>query len=443
MQHYFRAVFLWLILAAFAGCGKDAASYEKSAANPTRYHRAVRQVTDIIVHDIFAPTVCSRIYAYTTISGFEAIRHKDSTLQTLAGQLNGLTPVPAPEAGKTYCYPLAGIHALLLTGKALTFSEDKMEEYIQKNIEEFKTAGVPDDVVERSVAYGKAVSDHILDWSKKDNYKETRSFPKYSITKDPAKWRPTPPQYADALEPHWKLIRHMVLDSANQFRPIPPTPFTASKSGAFFNLAQEVYHILDSNKEERTAIAAHWDDNPFANKVSGHVTIAVKKINPGGHWLNLAGNMSHEKNLDINKCAEVYMLTSIALFDGFISCWDAKYHYQYIRPETAINTQIDEDWRPFIETPPFPEYTSGHSVISAASAEVMTALIGDNISFTDSTEVAFGLPPRKLNSFREAAIEASYSRLYGGIHFREALERGNEQGRKVGQLVLSKIKTRK
>src|SRR5688500_6116951 len=115
--------------------------------------------------------------------------------------------------------------------------------------------------------------------------------------------------------------------------------------------------------------------------------------------------------------------------DGFISCWDEKYRSRLVRPETYINEYIDEDWVPLLQTPPFPEYTSGHSVISSASAVTLTKLFGENFSFLDSTEVEFGLKARSFNSFKEASEEAALSRLYGGIHYRPAVEHGITEGR--------------
>src|SRR5690606_17311927 len=109
------------------------------------------------------------------------------------------------------------------------------------------------------------------------------------------------------------------------------------------------------------------------------------------------------------------------------------------RPETLINQHIDENWMPLLQTPPFPEYTSGHSVVSGAAAEVLTSIYGDDFSFDDDTETPFGLPVRSFNSFNEASAEAAISRMYGGIHYRAAIELGLKQGRGIGDLVIKKI----
>jgi hypothetical protein len=141
--------------------------------------------------------------------------------------------------------------------------------------------------------------------------------------------------------------------------------------------------------------------------------------------------------------AEAYVKVACALADGFIACWDAKYKHNLIRPESYINQYIDPEWAPLIQTPPFPEHTSGHSAVSAAAATVLTNLYGDNFAFSDSTETEFGIPPRSFNSFQEAASQVGLSRLYGGIHYRRGNEAGLKCGRQVGQFVFEQVKTRK
>lgn len=125
--------------------------------------------------------------------------------------------------------------------------------------------------------------------------------------------------------------------------------------------------------------------------------------------------------------------------DAFISCWDEKYRSNLIRPETLINQHIDESWSPLLQTPPFPEYTSGHSVVSGAASEVLTNIFGENFSFDDSTEIPYGLPARSFSSFRNAAKEAAISRVYGGIHYNSAVVEGLTQGKKIGDLVIEKL----
>jgi hypothetical protein len=247
----------------------------------------------------------------------------------------------------------------------------------------------------------------------------------------------------DAVEPHWNKIRTIVTDSAQQFRPQGPIPFSIKKGSDFYKAAEEVYLIRKNLTEEQEAIARFWDCNPFMMNVNGHVMFANKKISPGGHWMNITRVACTKENATTARSAEAYTRVAISLLEGFINCWDEKYRSVVIRPETYINQYIDESWLPILQTPPFPEHTSGHSTISGSAATALTVVFGDNFAFTDSTEVEFGMPARSFTSFQQAASEAAISRLYGGIHYRHANDVGLATGRKLGAYINDKIVTRK
>jgi hypothetical protein len=431
------------LIAGMIGCAPENTEWQEKARQADFQHRAMKQLTDVIVHDIFSPPVASRIYAYPSIAAYEVLLHDYEGYKSLAGQLTDLENVPQPEDGQVYCHPLAAVHAFLTVGKALIFSEDKIEEFEEKIYAEMKETGIPSAVYDRSMIYGKAMADHILAWAGKDNYKETRTYPKYSITEQPSEWKPTPPDYMDGIEPHWREIRPFVLDSAQQFPPPPPTAFDLDKSSRFYEETMEVYNALEADdKEERIAIAQFWDCNPYVSTHAGHVMFATKKITPGGHWIGITELACRKEGADMMESAEAYALVSIALADAFISCWDEKYRSNLVRPETVINVYIDEDWRPTLQTPPFPEHTSGHSVISRAAAITLTDIFGDPFPFTDTVEEEYGLPARSFESFLQASEEAAVSRLYGGIHYRPAIDYGVEQGEKVGKFIADQIETR-
>ncbi|HEX4850432.1 MAG TPA: vanadium-dependent haloperoxidase, partial [Puia sp.] len=198
--------------------------------------------------------------------------------------------------------------------------------------------------------------------------------------------------------------------------------------------------VSKKSLQEQLNIAAFWDCNPFAVSSSGHMMIGFKKITPGGHWMNVAGIACRKMNLDFDHTILVHFVEAVTQSDAFISCWDEKYRSNRIRPETYINRYIDVEWKPLLQTPPFPEYTSGHSVVSTASAEVLAYLLGDELNFTDDSEILFGIPPRPFHSFRQAAAEAAISRLYGGIHYRDAIVNGQTEGKQMGEFIVSKLK---
>ena len=433
-----------LLLCLFmVSCTKKSVDWKSKAEDPEFLHRSIKQITDIIVHDIFSPPVAARIYGYTAIAGYEAAIHENEKYISLAGQLNGLEPLPQPDKNQEYCYALASVQAVLKVGRVLIFSEDKLDAFYNQIMQEYKDTGMPEDVFDRSVAFGTQVADHIIAWSSKDNYKQSRSFPKYSILDDPSTWKPTPPAYMDAIEPHWDKIRTFAIDSAGQFKPAGPTKFSTDTNSPFYKEALEVRDMGKNLTEEQRQIASFWDCNPFVMNVKGHVMFATKKISPGGHWMNITQLACKVKKADLSQSAEAYARVAVSLADGFISCWDEKYRSKLIRPETYINQYIDENWVPLLQTPPFPEYTSGHSVISAAAATALTDLFGDNFAFTDSTEVEFGMTSRSFNSFIEASQEAAVSRMYGGIHYKPACEIGKVEGMALGSYIVKKIKTRK
>ncbi len=432
---------LLFVLACKPAADSDSNRDHTQVNNSDIMHRSVKQLTDIIVEDIFSPPVASRNYVYPCIAAYEVLAQDHPDYKSLQGQLRDLKSIPPKEASKEYCLPVAAIQAFTQTGKALIFSEDKMEDFHDSVMKEYEAMDISKEVMDRSIAYGNQVSSHILSWADKDLYKETRTYPKYTIPNNPTKWTPTPPDYMDGIEPHWRSIRPMFLDSAQQFTPPPPTPYNMDKDSPFYKELMEVYHAVKDASPEHIAIAEFWDCNPYVSHHHGHVMYATKKITPGGHWMGIASIAAKNTGADLMKTTQTYTLTAIALFDAFISCWDEKYRSNLVRPETVINRQLDEEWKPTLQTPPFPEYTSGHSVISSAAAIALTDLYGDSFAFTDSTEVEYGLPPRSFNSFIEASEEAAVSRLYGGIHYRPAIDYGVTQGRGVGGLLLERVKT--
>ncbi len=424
----------------FFGCQNNS-NYKEAITDGSYQISAQNKLTETIIHDIFSPPVASRIYAYPSIAAYEVTVLSDSSFQSLMGQLNGFEKAEFHTSEEIY-YPLASLVAYYKVATALIFSEEQMLNHREKALKEIRSKGIPKKVFENSVALGEEVGQHILEYSKKDNYHQSRSFEKYTVRNDPNVWQPTPPAYMEGIEPHWMKIRPFVLDSSNQYKSVPPTAFATDKDSQFFKEAEEVFHTVKNLTKEQSDIAYFWDCNPYKINVKGHVMFAEKKITPGGHWMGIAAISSKAASKDWKATSEILALTSIAVFDGFIACWDEKYRSILIRPETYINQYIDEDWLPVLQTPPFPEYTSGHSVISNAAAVTLKSLLGEPFHIVDSTEVNYGLPVREFGSFREAADEAAISRLYGGIHYMPAIVNGASKGVKVGDHVVAHIRTK-
>lgn len=432
-------------ISCLLSCEVDESLYLEKASNPAHLHKAQKMLTDVMVHDIFSPPVASRIYVYSSIAAYETMVPGNPGFISLAGQLTDLDKIPSPGKNHQICFPVAAVHAYVTVGTRLIFSEDKMDDFISEMHKTYKEAGVPQVVLNQSKKYGEEVASHIIAWADKDNYKQTRTFPKYSIDEDPTRWQPTPPAYMDAVEPSWNKIRPFIMERADQFAPPPPTPFSSDVNSQFYKEAMEVYNLSNDSisVEEKKDIASFWDCNPFVSHFSGHVMFATKKISPGGHWIGITKLAAVKAKLDFMKTAEAYAWVSIGLADAFISCWDEKYRSELIRPETYINKYIDDKWMPTLQTPPFPEYTSGHSVASSTTAEILTHLFGENFAYEDTVEKEFGLPTRKYQSFKQAASEAAMSRLWGGIHYMPAIVNGSRQGSNLGSFIVKTLKTQK
>jgi hypothetical protein len=276
-----------------------------------------------------------------------------------------------------------------------------------------------------SAAWGAAVADHVCAWSLDDGGAkvENLGFPyAYTLGGKPGNWVPTSAirLQQTPLLPAWGQNRTFVLAAVGDCGLPPPPAYSEDPGSAFYAEAVEVCETVRNLTDEQKAIARFWSDDPMLSST------------PPGHWLAILIQLAREREMDAAPLADALARLGVAVADAFIACWADKYRYDLVRPVTYINRLIDKGWQPLLTTPPFPEYPSGHSSQSGAAAEVLTAIFGDGFAFDDAAHEDEGLPARHFGSFREAAREAALSRLYGGIHYRSAIERGLEQGACVG-----------
>lgn len=444
MKHSISSGILLIFLIAFAASSCKQENKSATLNDPLLYCSTVKRLNDVVLENNFPPMIGSRNYAYATIAAYEVVAAGDPDhYESLAGQIRHLPALPKP-TGANIDFPLAAMLAFTKVGNAVTFPEGSLMGYYDELIHMADSIGMPTQKIQESRKFADTIAASIMAWSKKDNYAQTRSATRYTVNTDSGRWVPTPPMYGQGIEPHWSEIRPMVLDSASMCRAaMPPVYGMKDKKGAFYTAVMEVKNIGDSLTEEQKQIADFWDDNPFKMNVSGHVMFATKKFSPPGHWMNIVGIAAKKIGADFNTTVAAYAKTAITLFDGFISCWEGKYRYNYVRPETVINQLIDPAWRPYIQTPPFPSFPSGHATVSAAAAETMTSVFGDQLRFTDTSQLEFGISSREITSFRNASAEAAMSRLYGGIHFRFDNELGAAAGKKIGEIIVSRIRLKK
>lgn len=419
--------------------------YEDLFKDPNLYCATVYQLNTVVMGNNFPPIIASRNYLYANVAAYEVMAAgRPDEYNSLAGQARGLGQIPKPLTGKPVNYEFASLLAFCRLGEAVTFPAGSMKEYVDSLQRLAKDHGMSSEVFANSLAYADTVSSVIMQWSKHDNYLETRGATEYTVKDSPGRWVPTPPAYASAMEPHWNTIRTVVMDSAGQFLTPRPYAFTVTdKNSDYYKELMSIKKTGDSLTEEQAHIADFWDDNPFKLNVSGHLMFGTKKFSPPGHWMSIVGIAALQAKADFPTTVCAYAKTAIALFDAFIQCWDTKYEYNTARPETVINKYVDPNWRPHLQTPPFPEYTCGHSTCSSAAAEALTSVFGDRFAYTDTTELEFGIKSRRFASFREAALENTWARYYGGIHFHYSCVVSNEYGKKVGMLVVDRLKMKK
>jgi hypothetical protein len=387
-----------------------------------------RLILELVRHTAtYSPPVAARAFAYLGIAVWEATAAARG-LKSLAGQLNQLPPLPAGEPG-TYDEPVL-LNAAILPATLTLFGNtgptgQRALEAMSAKMSERVATGKPAALVERSRAHGAAIARHILDWAATDGGAviQNMGFPlDYKLGTQPGAWVPTSTVGLQQwpLLPNWPNNRPLAMPDGRACALPPPTAYSEDPTSAFYAEAMEVYKVSKALTDEQKLIARFWSDDPMLSPT------------PPGHWVSIVLGIARDHSLDTPKVAEALARLGIAINDGFIACWQSKYQYDLLRPVTYIRRHIDPTWEPLLITPPFPEYPSGHSTQSGAAATALTATFGEAFAFADDTHVDEGMPVRRYPDFWTAAREAAQSRLYGGIHFRAANERGLEQGACVG-----------
>jgi hypothetical protein len=287
MKKYFWIASVGILMIS---CKPQSHDYSKVFSDPVLYCKTVKKLNDVVLENNFPPMIASRNYAYANVAAYECVVAGDHNYISLAGQVKDLPEMPKPETGKQIDFHLAALMAFTKVGNAVTFPEGSMMGYYDELKRMADSTGMPESELNNTIAFSDTIVATILKWSKKDNYAQTRSAEKYTVTNDEGRWIPTPPMYAQAVEPHWKEIRCLVMDSCGQFTPVRPPKFDIKdKNSAYYKAMMEVKNVGDSLTTEQKFIADFWDDNPFKLNVSGHVMFATKKFSPAGHWMNIVG----------------------------------------------------------------------------------------------------------------------------------------------------------
>ena len=387
-----------------------------------------------------SPPVAARTLAYLGLGLYESVVDGMTEHRSLAGQLNELDSLPSAQPDEVLHWPtvanatLATLSRMLLANAPADWKTriDTLERNMPLvHAEDFDPAARTQEVIIRSETYGKLLAMAIWTWARTDGGHEAggprrlRIDNTYLVPSGPGAWSPTPPKFARPLLPHWGENRPFVPGAIESCRPPGPPHYEEAPGSQFYKEALEVYDVSRKATEAQRQIALYWADDPG------------KTSTPAGHWAFILTDLLQGRKADLAFAAEAYAKLGLALSDAFVGTWQTKYTINLIRPVTYIQLTIDSNWVPtLMDTPPFPEYTSGHSVQSGAAAAVLSSLFGPSTAFVDRTHNDRGWGPRTFKSFEAAAQEAGISRMYAGIHFRSAIEHGLSQGRCIGTAAL-------
>lgn len=429
----FALLLLTLSLVVPSGIQAQAAEWQLvSDLDPTFAVEWIQVVYDANMREATNPPNAARIYGYAGVTIYESLFPGMPFNRSFVGQLNGLRDLPYPDESRMVDWQVVTAAAMqtVLSKLFQGASEETLTSFgdlMEAHAEQRREAGIDETVIEDSLSFGAEFGQGMLEWISNDNYEDTRArTAEYEIPSgEPYLWIPTT-EGTTAVEPLWGEIRPFALSYAGECSVEMNYTFSTDEDSAFYQQAVEVMELNDNSTPEQRDTAFWWVDTPGLTGA------------PSGHWMLIGSQMVDHLQLDLERTAEMYALLGISVADSFISCWETKYRVNLVRPVTYIQENINRRWIPFVETPPFPEYPSGHSVVSGAAADTLTALFGQ-VVFTDTTNTFLGLRERTFYSFEQAATEAAMSRIYGGIHFRAAIENGVRQGRCVSERIMESI----
>lgn len=419
-----------VLFTAFTGCKK-----KDTPGSPVKYPADVANAWMQMQIRLTRSTagynsvVSDRSFGYAGIAMYEALVPGMPGYRPLLSQIGG-TPIVPDKKPDQYYWP-ASLNAAMAsltksffetTSDANKASIDSLEAaYATKFQGQTSAANM-----QNAIDYGKQVAAAIYTWSSTDGAHQAYAHivdPAYTAPAGNGLWVPTPLAFAAPVHPHWGSNRSFIANIAAGTQPGTSITYSESEKSQFYALANEVYTISLSLTHEDSIIVKFWGDQPGNLNIPAHAT-------------NILTQLITKNDLDLGAAAAAYALHGIALNDASISVFETKYIYNLVRPITYIrNIMGHPDWNTVIPTPPHPDCTSAHAVISAASATALGKIFGTNYAFTDHTyDNTYGA--RTYNSFDDYAKEAGRSRLLAGIHYSLTISEGLTQGNLVGKKVL-------
>ena len=370
-------------------------------------------------------------FGYIGTGLYEATRHQTKHSASFSQSLNQMPQMPAPAEFKTYDWQVSANAALASMVRSFyggltpanNASIDSLENAHNKKL----SAGLGAATFERSQEYGRSVATAIYNWSLSGNFNPSNAG--YVPPIFPGSWVPTPPAFANGVMPYISSARTFL--ASNTTAKAAPFPFAYSElpGSDFYKMVYNVYNVGQTLTGEQERIALFFVDQ--GNGIG---------YTPPGHDFSILTQALEQNHANLATAAEAYAKAGIAEWDATIICFRSKYMYNLIRPVTYINKLIDPNWKPFIATPPHPEYPAAHAFITGAVMQAAANVMGHNVKVVDHTYDFRGWSPRTYTSLLKAGEEAGISRLYGGIHYQTSIDiglsLGLELGNKIGTIKL-------
>ena len=441
-----RAIVMCLLAAAGTAQAQDGSpdASRYSAAVATEWLRVVLPAIQQTPGQ--SPPVAARTLAYLGLGLYESILAGLPGQRSFAGQLSELESLPDAQPDEVLHWPtVANATLATLTQMLLPNAPSDWKarfEALERNmpveqLADFDPMQRTPEIIIRSETHGKLLAMALMTWARTDGGhdvlgpRRARLDAAYVSPSRPGAWVPTPPRFVRPLLPNWGGNRPFMPDVHQRCLPPGPPAYDEAVGSAFYREAEEVWRTSVRATEEQRRIALYWADDPG------------KTPTPAGHWAWILTDLLRDRKATLATAAEQYARLGIAMSDAFVATWKVKFEVNLLRPVTYIQLAFDSNWvPPLMETPPFPEYPSGHSVQSGAAAAVLEAFYGNDTAFDDRTHNDRGWGPKRFRNFRSAADEATASRLYAGIHFRSAIEHGVTQGRCIGAQALALVTRR-
>lgn len=382
----------------------------------------------------YRPPVAARVYAYSGLAAWEAaLPALDGKWLSLASKYPDLKP-PKPEPGVKYHLPAVLNACYSQIFQKLFIAAPRNIDQARLSLEQKWAAQSLQEIDSltflASVDFGRKMALAVYEWSATDTLGHMANLHNYDRNFSPPVgkgfWQPCEDFPMPALLPNWGETRTFTIEAAD-YLAAPLPPFSMEPQSPYYVQALEVYTMNSPLSPENKWVAEFWSDD-----------FPGLTFSSAGRWISITNQVIRQDRPAPERALETYLKLGLALSDASVACWHSKYHYNLLRPETYIRQTIQHDWRAIVHTPSFPAYPSGHAMLAASAAEVLTSLYGRKFEMTDRSHegrTEFKGTPRHYHSFYEMAFESASSRIPLGVHYRMDCDEGTRLGLAIGKVV--------